>query len=116
MNAFRIQITVVLAVLLLVQPAMLGADDPEPYEPDEFPRVAHDLRRFQIITLGSIPLTLLFSSLGYRTWRLATEDELTWRDSGVYTDDQRNRVLSIGLSLSVGVGLLDYILGVVSDD
>ena len=116
MSVFRIPITVVLALLLVIQPALLSAGDPEPYEPEEFPRVARDLRRFQIITLGSVPLTLLFSSLGYRAWRLATEEDLTWRDSGVYTDEQRNQVLGIGLSLSVGVGMLDFLLGVVSDD
>ncbi len=116
MSTLRLPVSIVFAVILILQPAILGAADPEPYEPDEFPRVARDLRRFQIITLGTVPLTLLFSSLGYRTWRIANEDDLSWRDSGVYTDEQRNRVLGIGLSMSVGVGVLDFVLGLFSDD
>ena len=116
MMVSRISVFVLLVVVLVAQPIAPQAADPEPYEPDEFPRVARDLRRFEVITLGSVPLTLLFSSLGYRIWRLGNEDELSWRNSGVYSDEQRNRVLTIGLSLSLGVGLLDFMLGVFSDD
>ncbi|MFP4642958.1 MAG: hypothetical protein ACLFM0_01240 [Spirochaetales bacterium] len=112
----RIPVIALLAVLLVAQPVASQDTEPQPYEPDEFPRVARDLRRFQIVTLGSVPLTLFFSSLGYRIWRIGNETELSWRDSGVYTQEQRDRVLTIGLSLSVGVGVLDYMLGVFSDD
>lgn len=85
--------------------------EPAPYEPEEFPRALRDLRRFEIVSLGSVPLTLLFSSLGYRLYRVSTEEEMSWRDSGNFTLEQRGRVLTIGLSASLAVGVLDFILG-----
>lgn len=85
--------------------------EPEPYEPEEFPRALRDLRRFEIVSLGSVPLTLLFSSLGYRLYRVSSEEDVTWRDSRNFSLEQRGRVLTIGLSASLAVGVLDFILG-----
>jgi len=38
---------------------------PEEYNPDEFPLWAWDLRRFEIVTVGTFPITYLFVSLIY---------------------------------------------------
>jgi hypothetical protein len=38
---------------------------PEPYTEDEFPLWQHDLRRFEVVLIGSFPFTMLYSSLGY---------------------------------------------------
>ena len=44
-----------------------GQEDitPEPYTEDEFPLWQRDLRRFEVILVGSFPFTMLYSSLGY---------------------------------------------------
>lgn len=91
---------------------LLSESEPQPYEPNEFPRPLRDLRRFEIVTLGSVPLTLLFTSLGYRIFRSAGSG-VTWRESGNFTPDDRSRVLTIGLSLSLGVGIADLLLGLL---
>jgi len=38
---------------------------PEEYDPSEFPLWTQDLRRFEVITVGTFPITYLFSSLIY---------------------------------------------------
>ncbi len=38
---------------------------PEDYDPSEFPLWAHDIRRFEVITFGSFPITYFLSSLVY---------------------------------------------------
>jgi hypothetical protein len=38
---------------------------PEEYDPDEFALWAHDLRRFEVVTVGTYPLTFLLTSLVY---------------------------------------------------
>lgn len=110
-----ILVAVFVTVAMLCSPLAATAGEPEPYDPDEFPRFARDLRRFEVISLGTIPLTLLFTSLGYRLYRVSTED-ISWRDAGVFDADQRRRVLTIGLSLSAAVGVLDFILGRVEEE
>lgn len=38
---------------------------PEDYDPDEFALWAHDLRRFEIVAIGSYPITFFATSLIY---------------------------------------------------
>ncbi len=47
---------------------------PEDYEPSEFPLWAHDIRRFEVITFGSFPITYFLSSLVYDIVVLATNN------------------------------------------
>lgn len=38
---------------------------PEEYDPEEFPLWAHDLRRYEVIAIGSYPITFFATSLIY---------------------------------------------------
>lgn len=38
---------------------------PEEYDPSEFPLWTQDLRRFEIVTVGTFPITYIFASLIY---------------------------------------------------
>ncbi len=38
---------------------------PEEYDPEEFPMWAHDLRRYEVIAVGSYPVTFFATSLIY---------------------------------------------------
>jgi hypothetical protein len=38
---------------------------PEEYDPEEFPMWAHDLRRYEVIAIGSYPITFFATSLIY---------------------------------------------------
>lgn len=70
----------------------------EPYRQEEFPRWAHNLRRGEIIFVGSLPITYGVSTLAY---------SLVLSDGG---DNQRIRLVT-ALSLSLGIAAADFILG-----
>lgn len=102
-------VTMLFAIFVSVP---LYADDPVPYEPEEFPQFLRDARRFEIVTLGSVPLTMLFTSLLYRTYRITTSDtEISWAETRPSLQSERNTVLGFALSASVVVGIVDYVLG-----
>jgi len=44
---------------------------PEPYKEDEFPSWSIDLRRSEIVTLGSLPFVTLGTTIGYSFFRYA---------------------------------------------
>lgn len=47
---------------------------PEDYDPEEFPLWAHDLRRYEVIAIGSYPITFFASSLVYDFSMYASHD------------------------------------------
>ncbi len=57
------------AKIWFFSPTQLAAQNqnvkPVPYEDDEFPLFLQNVRRFEVILIGSIPLTILFASLAY---------------------------------------------------
>ena len=99
--------------------------DPEPYRPDEFPQFALSLRRFQIVTIGVFPFALLFSGLGYELGRFGYYSVRAGAPDGRYaprlfgfdagaepfSNRERIGVVTAAVSLSVVVGVLDYLLG-----
>jgi hypothetical protein len=44
---------------------------PEPYTEEEFPLWAKDLRRFEVVLIGSLPFTFLYTSISYSLIRYA---------------------------------------------
>ncbi len=100
-------------------------DSPEPYSPEEFPQFALSLRRFQIITIGVFPFALLFSGLGYELGRFGYYSARAGGVDGRYaprlfgagagteplSNDERIGVVLAAVSLSVVVGIADYLLG-----
>lgn len=73
----------------------------EPYEDDEFPQWALDLRRAECIFFGGIPITL----------------PVTYLVSNLFDADLTLlQALGIACSVSAVITLIDYILGVVNED
>jgi hypothetical protein len=98
--------------------------EPIPYSPDEFPGWAHDLRRGEIIALGSFPVALILTNLGYRLGKFTVESVKRGEFAQEYapaftTPEQRaglNDQQQLGLiltagAISIGVALADYLLG-----
>ena len=103
-----------------------GDDEtPVPYDPEEFPQWARDLRRGEIVATGSFPLTLLASRLLYGLGRFLVQSiqsrgvDLTYAPWFLLSPGavplQRNEKIIIIASaggLSVSLSLLDYLLAV----
>ena len=90
---------------------------PLPYKKDEFPEWQRDLRRAEIIALGSLPFVTLLSSLSYDVYRYYdhNQDERykpwPFRDSAIAvpkTEDEQKRVLLIAVGVAVGVAVVDF--------
>ena len=94
-------------------------NDPVPYGADEFPPWLRDVRRGEIIFFGSLPFTLLLTTLGYQTVDYLNErsglnpEEAVW---GNLTEDDRKTVLVASLSSALVIALVDFFIGKIVDD
>jgi len=93
--------------------------DYEPYEEDEFPVWAGDLRRAEIIFFGTIPFTFFLSGFSYDIYRYASNDFDP--DSApalfgnttppILTNEEKLQIIAVSVSLSSFLAVLDYLLG-----
>ncbi|MEW5814278.1 MAG: hypothetical protein AB1798_02640 [Spirochaetota bacterium] len=99
-----------------------GIQTPEEYSPDEFPTWLKDLRRAEIILIGSVPVTLLFSSVFYQLFRYAkngfTQEYAPSLFAGPVavplSEPEKRGVLIAGISISGFIALMDFIIGKVN--
>lgn len=116
----RILLVVLLLSVGLGVFADTAAEEPVPYSPEEFPPWLHDLRRAEIIFIGSIPVSLILSGLIYPYYRWAAKDfqsayapELFGGASRELDAGERENVLIFTVSLSGIITLADFIIGKV---
>ena len=94
-----------------------GGFEPVPYTDEEFADWLHDLRRFEIITFGSLPFTFLVSFMVYDLARYAGSGyEPAYRPFSnpnpiPYTDEEKIGVVLAACSVSVLIALADFIIG-----
>lgn len=114
-----------------VLPAQTSADDAEeaaadapiPYDPDEFPLWAHDLRRAEIVALGAFPVAMIVSGLGYQLGRFAyfsiregqaseqyAPGFLSPEGGPRYTSQERIGLVISGMVISTLVATVDHLL------
>jgi hypothetical protein len=110
-----------LAVVLLagVAYAQDEAPKPEEYTEDEFPGWLHDLRRAEIVLVGSFPITMFVSVFAYDIIRYASNgfqpEYAPWPFKGPgavgLEDAEKRGVLIAGVSISGLLAVADYLLG-----
>ncbi|MEX2443083.1 MAG: hypothetical protein WD492_05735 [Alkalispirochaeta sp.] len=103
-------------------------DEPAPYNPEEFPKWARDLRRGEIIALGAFPVAMIVSGIGYQLGRFAYQSI----DAGQvqpeyapgffspqtgprYTNSESVGLIVSGALISVGVAVADFLLGRIEE-
>lgn len=82
---------------------------PEPYQKEEFPQFLHDLRRFEVITIGTLPISILLSSLAYDIiYSFSTPGNNTL----VFTLESDDILAKLGISLGIStlVAVIDLII------
>ncbi len=94
--------------------------EPAPYTDEEFSNWSKDLRRGEIILFGSLPFTMLFSGLGYRTVKYAynnytVEPGVEIPDWDVVNRQDQINMIYISLGLSLSIAIFDYILGKIEE-
>jgi hypothetical protein len=91
--------------------------EPEPYTEEEFPEWMHGVRRFEIITLGTLPFTFLATFLVYDFVRYAnsgfnSDYALFGSTNPVpYTTGEKVGVVVAACSVSLLIALADYLIG-----
>jgi hypothetical protein len=85
-----------------------------PYEQDEFARWMKDLRRFEIVSLGSTPFVTFGTFLGYGAYRYFSGGMETFpipfssgKEAGFSETEQRN-IFLISIGIGALIGLIDF--------
>ena len=98
---------------------------PEPYSKDEFPDWANYLRRYEVITLGSLPFTTLSVTTIYGLYSYIDHDfdknyipnPFAFTSSAANLDkDEQKLVLLSAISVSVLAGTVDLIIHIVKKE
>ena len=85
---------------------------PEDYDPGEFPQWAHDLRRFEIILFGSLPITFIAPSIIYDFSIFAANNFDPNFSMGTQRSNQDIAIIMItSISISAAIALADLIIG-----
>lgn len=107
----------ILVIFSLFTAVIYSADsttsaDAEPYNKEEFPQALKDLRRFEIITLGSMPFVMLDCNMVYSGILVAQGKSNSFNPLNMsgYTTEQQVGLILTSLAVSTGVGLTDLIV------
>ena len=115
---------VIIAVVLVFQTTPVAAESPdretyEPYADEEFPQWLRDIRRAEIVYIGSFPITLLVATLVYDGFRAIRDAIAVSRGTiafseraefGGFSNVERRWLLVSGLSLSGIVAIADILI------
>lgn len=116
-------------LLFLVAPSVQGQSqgndipEPKPYEEGELSDFVQDLRRFELVALGSLPLSFLAATLAADTVRFIDALAQGKPDASLYaplffagsqkvpyTNDEQWILAGTTLGVSIIVGIIDLIL------
>ena len=99
---------------------------PEPYGTDELAPWAYFTVRFAAVTVGSFPFSILIAGVGFDTYRTIVESNnagafepkylplfFGGAEKPQYTSDEVGTLLWTALGVSLGVGTIDLIIGLV---
>lgn len=120
----RTLVLIICTLLLIATPGCTQeqsrADtDPEEYTEEEFSPVLRDLRRAEIILLGSFPITLFLSLEVYDTYRyIKYEGDYQYApwpfrppNAAGYTSGENIGILLSAASVSLLIAATDYMIG-----
>ncbi len=116
---FRLRPLLLAFLIALLAPACALSQDrtPQPYTADEFPRWLKDVRRAEIVFIGSFPITLFLTLETYDTYRFVSnglDPKYTpWPfGSGTpYVNGETPWLAASAVSLSLIVAGIDFLLG-----
>ncbi len=109
-------------------PPLFAADSqtftPAPYKNDEFPQWLHDVRRAEVLLIGSFPLTLFVTNITYGLIRYGENefDEayapslLGNQNPTPLTEEEKIGVVLTAVGISAAIALTDFIIGRIIED
>ena len=88
---------------------------PVSLEEDEIPQSLQDLRRFEIITLGSMPFVTLDAAIVYNGYKYAAgkTDRFNPLATADYNPAEMKTIIITSLCVSTGIGITDYVIRLI---
>ena len=80
----------------------------------KFPQWSLDLRRTEIITLGSLPFVTMWTALGYSLSTYGEFRNPLDRSAGSFTEDDQKKVVTISFGICAVLGLVDLAITLIS--
>ncbi|MFP4564609.1 MAG: hypothetical protein ACLFRY_15005 [Spirochaetia bacterium] len=116
-------VAVITLVAFIAAATWAQSGEPVPFEEEEFPRWALDLRRGEIIFFGILPFSLLFTSLGYSLIRYGVHNFdpayapaiSPGPDTVPMSQGEVIGVILTGIGLSLVAAITDFIIGRIID-
>jgi hypothetical protein len=91
--------------------------EPLPYSPDEFPQWSKDLRRLEIVSLGSVPFVALSVTLGYGTYQYFSGKTDTFPNpfdkSGSFGEGEQMKIFFASLGAGAFIGISDFFINII---
>lgn len=89
--------------------------EPKAYDQKEFSQPLQDLRRFEIITFGSMPFVTMDTAIVFNGIKFATGKSQTFNllATADYTPDEMKTVILTSLCISAGIGITDFVIRVI---
>ncbi len=87
----------------------------KPYQEDEFNQGLQDLRRFEIITLGSMPFVTMDTAIVYNGYKYITKKADTFNPlaTASYNPEEMKKVIITSICISAGIGLTDFLIRII---
>lgn len=95
-------------------PVIENDEEAEPYDEDEFPQWAKDLRRTEIITFGAMPFVTLLAGGGYGAYKYHSgktdsfPNPLNTNDA--FEKKEILQIVGVSAGICVGIGITDLII------
>lgn len=84
------------------------------YDDINFPQWAKDLRRTEIITLGSLPFVTLWTTVGYSLYEYGEFRNPLDKSTDSFTEDDQWKIIKISSLTCVGLGLTDLVINLIA--
>ncbi len=121
MNIFRPLFFILMLMSISLHPVFASSEsgtDPEPYDTDELPEWAMDLRRFEIVSFGAVPFVTIGTTLVYGAY-LKSIGEIDSmpnplnKDSDSLSEQQQKKLFFISLGVGAGIGVTDFVINFI---
>lgn len=112
---FRRSVSILLLLVFCLSSLVSQTVTPAPIEDGEIPLWASELRRFEIVSFGSLPFAMMLSTIGYDSYRYFSNgmdgNYAPWpfkkTSSAGYTEDEQKNIFFTAIGISLGAALID---------
>lgn len=114
----KLFLMIIVSAFLSMQPVFSASSDtPEPYKDEEFPQWALDLRRFEIVSLGSVPFAMIGVTLGYGAIEMNRGNMNSipnpLNPGSSLDEGEQLKIFGMTLAVGIGIGLVDLVVNLI---